>query len=234
MPVTFMWSTQDSAFNAAGDLDTQEAEHILELDTVGEQHSADAQVTERPIEGAASISDHKRPGLLRLSLECLVSNTPIGAPLASGYGSPIIDTRTQETDAGVVTGFTDAFDTVGEVLATLERLRSEPTLLVVDTDRRTYESMTVVSVNDNRQPGQGSGFASVSIELVEVRVVETARIDSPEPRESRASRRRDDGAQDGSDNAATDRQLQSALAQATDAITEGLQGFFERDEIPLN
>lgn len=50
----------------------------IEFDcTLSETHEASAQVTEHPIETGANITDHVRPMLARVSIEGLITNTPI-------------------------------------------------------------------------------------------------------------------------------------------------------------
>ena len=45
--------------------------------TLSESHNATNEVTEFPVEEGANISDHVRPGLKTVSLEVLITNTPI-------------------------------------------------------------------------------------------------------------------------------------------------------------
>ncbi len=58
----------------------------LELDAaITEQHSADAEVTQFPVEAGPSVSDHVRVLPERLRIEGVVSNTPL--PSAPGVGA---------------------------------------------------------------------------------------------------------------------------------------------------
>lgn len=186
--LSIAWGTDAIAQDPdTGESSIETTEHLLQFDaTTSEIHTGTATVPEHAIEGGL-MSDHKRADMATLSIEGVVSNTPIDEPGPSGYGFLTGPTLSEKGD------WSEAFDRVGDVMATLERLRSEPTLVTVFTKHRTYPRMTVVAVT---APRETRGSIRFQVELVEVRVVRTSLVDSPEPREPRGSRTANAGAQE--------------------------------------
>jgi hypothetical protein len=121
--LTISWSTQSETRDAAGELSATGQEHTLRFDCItSESHEGTSVLTEHTVESGAPISDHKRANPRRISIEAIVSNTPLDAPPPSGYGQTTIQTSLS-TDQGKpsVTVFSAPFDRIGDVLATLDR-----------------------------------------------------------------------------------------------------------------
>lgn len=195
------WETETITQSSEGDLAATVVFHTLEFDAVTrEQHIASALVTEHAVEGAVAVADHKRPEPRRITVETYVSNTPIGPPPASGYGpldGPAASVGKAES-GGTVRIFSDPFDRIGDVWATLQRLVSESTILSVSTRYQTYDNVVLISVDTPRTGGQGAGdFVTATLDFKEVRIAETSLADVPRPREPRAQAQVDAGAQEG-------------------------------------
>lgn len=185
-------------------------ENVLEFDAVtSETHEGISEITEHAVETGAPISDHKRTKPRRLTIEALVTNTPLGAPPPSGFdsGTPVTaevraeeigeSTEGQRPRANVVV-FSAAFDRMVDVFDTLDALRSGDTFVTITTRVRTYENMQIVAVTSPREPEDGDSIR-FTVECVEVRIAETRTVDAPVPREPRGARTTDRGAREGSE-----------------------------------
>lgn len=227
--IEIAWSSQSLAVDEGGDIASTEAEHSLIFDAVlSISHDPSATVTEKAVEGSAAISDHKRPNRDVVSLEAIVTNTPLGDPPPSGYGRGAAPSTTGPSAGGApmdVLQFPSAFDRVGDVHYTLRRLAREPTLVTLITPRRVYDRMTVVSVSDPQEAGRPDS-ARFLVELAEVRLAETLETDAPEPREARGRRTRNDGGQEATEADEDPRANQSTLEDFRERRENG-EGFLE-------
>lgn len=198
MTLKISWNTQNMTLGASGDLESTSYEHTLEFDVVtSETHEGSSVLTERAVESGAPITDHKRANPRRVTIEAIVSNTPLGAPPASGYAQTTIQTSISKEDgrANVVV-FSAEFDRIADVMATLDRLRLEATFVTLTTSRRSYDAVQIVSVSEPRSPEDGDSQRFM-IEIQEVRIAQTRTVDAPRPREPRGSEPRDRGGQEG-------------------------------------
>lgn len=110
----------------------------LELDaSLSETHASDVDVTEHPVEQGANISDHARKLPHKLTLEGIVTNTPIGVGAVPGN-------QRAET-------------------AYRQLLELEGKLITVVTTLRTYTDVTITSlvVPRNAELGDSVRFTAV-------------------------------------------------------------------------
>lgn len=190
------WNTQTFAAGETGDLETRSYEHTLVFDAVtAETHEGTSVLTEHAVEEGAPLSDHKRVNPDRLTVEAIVTNTPLDAPPPSGYGNTSVQASVGE---GNVVVFSATFDRIADVLFTLRRLRTEATPVTVSTAHHTYDNVQVVNVTNPREPGDGDAIR-VNIDLQQVRVAQSRTVDTPQPREPRGAQTRDRGGQETSD-----------------------------------
>lgn len=203
--------------------------HILEFDcTTKELHGATASVAEHNVEDGSPIADHKRADPDVISLEVMVTNTPIRVPGGSGFGetnAPSGSFRASPNSDGIVLQFDREFDRVSDVLKVLRRLTKAPVLVTVETSVETYENMTLINVS---APREGMDAIKFSIDLKALRIVETSLVDAPEPREPRGSSASNSGNQEGED--ANGNVNQSQLSRLTESVRERMdngEGFFE-------
>jgi hypothetical protein len=211
------WNTQNFTLQTSGDLEATSYEHTLEFDVVtSETHEGSSVLTEHAVESGAPISDHKRANPRRISIEAIVSNTPTGAPPRSGYAETTIETSISK-DEGLpnVLVFSRQFDRIGDVLATLDRLRLEATSVTLTTSRRTYDAVQIVSVTEPRSPEDGD-TQRFQIEIQEVRVAQSRTVEAPRPREPRGNEQRDRGGQEAESD------------QRTSALTRGREEYDRR------
>ena len=196
MTLSISWSTSEQRSDGAT-MRSVSVEHVLSFDAVtSETHDTGSTITESPVEAGAPISDHKRPLQRRLSLEAVVTNTPIGRVPDSGDGSGEIAFSEQKSENAnaVVRVYTTNFDRMTSVLAVLDRLATEAITVTITTRVRTYEALQIRSVSAPRKAEDGDSI-TFQIEAVEIRIAEALRVDIPEPLEPRGQRGVDAGSQ---------------------------------------
>lgn len=172
-------------------------EHVLAFDAVtSETHETGSTITESPVESGAPISDHKRPLQRRLSIEAMVSNTPIGEAPDSGDGrGPVaFEERKSEGSSAVVRVYSTAFDRMTAVQTVLDRLATEAIAVTITTRIRTYESVQIRSVSTPRKADDGDAL-TFTIDAVQIRIAEALRVDIPDPLEPRGQGRAEAGPQ---------------------------------------
>lgn len=189
------------------------SENVLQFDCVtSETHEGISELTEHAVETGAPISDHKRTKPRRLTIEALVTNTPLDAPPPSG-GDGSAATITAQVRAEIeveqsegggqnaranVVVFSSPFDRIVDVVNALDALRVGDQFVTIETRIRTYENMQIVSVTSPRESADGDSIR-FAIEAVEVRIAETRTVDAPITREPRGSRTTERGAREGSE-----------------------------------
>ena len=217
--LTISWSTAEEGIVFSEDA-TEEGtreltftENTIQFDCVtSETHEGISELTEHAVETGAPISDHKRTKPRRLTIEALVTNTPIDAPPPSGASagaSPVTAEVRTEDDAEQSEGggqrsraqvlvFSAAFDRMTDVCNALDALRVGDTFVTITTRVRTYENMQIVSVTSPREAADGDSLR-FTIEAIEVRIAETRTVDTPSPREPRGSSTTERGSREGSE-----------------------------------
>lgn len=127
-----------------------------ELDVaVNEDHSFESEVTEHPVEIGADIADHVRARPITVTLEGIVSDTPIGA---------LAERRQQFT---LVNGEAFALPSE-EALAFLLALRDAREPVTIQTSLRSYESMMLQSLQVPRSASNGEAlrFTATFVQVV--------------------------------------------------------------------
>lgn len=187
MTLAISWATEDEQTDEDGSLVLTQTFHTLEFDAVmREEHSAESDLTEHVVESGAAISDHKRPKPRNISIEAIVSNTPLSFPPQSGFATGTITSEVRP-DTGpaqaTVRSFSGEFDRIQDVEQTLDRLRREAIDLTVETRVRTYENVQLLSVNIPRTDPEDA--ITVALSLREAFRASTLTVEAPLPREPR-------------------------------------------------
>lgn len=108
--------------------------------SLSEQHKFEADVTEYPVESGGSVSDNIRPKPLEVSLECIVSDTPIGA-IATRRGL-------QQGQFNLGSYASDAYEH-------LKRVYNNREPVVIVTSLETFSDMALKSLSVPRATGRG-------------------------------------------------------------------------------
>lgn len=205
MTLQISWATETTTLDpAARDLVGSQTHHVLMFDVETRiSHKGASELTTDAVESGEPISSHKRAIPETISIEALVSDTPIGNPPPSGYQSGAAPVGNPTAiDGATVMVYTAAFDRIADVTNTLRRLRLEATPVTITTRVRTYTDMQIVAVDETEDVETGDAVL-ITVDAQKVRVVVTRDTDLPVPREPRGSATTDRGAQEGTDE--TDR-----------------------------
>lgn len=179
MPVTITWIAAETATQPEGGDVVDMGFASLVLDgSVSERYVAEASATEHPVESAVDIADHIKVGLRQLTIEAVVSAHPGPSSAANVEMAP--DEDPSERPA--------------LVRAQLEWLRTTGTEVEIETPVGLYESMLILSVQEERTVDSGDGFRA-TIAAREFRRVSTEEVDAPSPRVERGRRAADSGRQ---------------------------------------
>lgn len=123
--------------------------------SVTESHTGEVEVTEHPVEQGANIADHARPKPDSVTIEGIVSNTPLSHAQA---------TRITESQ-GVTFETTSLADAIAgqagnaeSALATLRDLKDNPRLVTIVTALHTYDSMILISLSVPRDARSGDAL----------------------------------------------------------------------------
>lgn len=213
------WDTEVLGVDENGDLTAAASIHLLQFDCVtSEKHEGTNTITEHTVESGSPLTDHSRANPRRLSIEAIVTQTPLDAPPLSGTGDSnnVTASIQQETTAkaNVIT-FSQPFDRIHDVIAALDSLRIDAVPVTISTKHRTYDEVLIQGVTEPREVDDGDSLR-FSIEIQEIRIAESRTVDSPRPRESRGASTTDRGGQEATD--AT--RESSTLARARDAYDE--------------
>lgn len=135
----------------------------LELDAaVSETHQQEVDVTEHPVERGSPVSDHLRPKPIQITIEGVISDTPLAGTEFAGLSSV----------ASIITGAAPSRrnSRSESALAALQDLVDKQELITIVTGLRSYEDMAITSVTVPRSPSNGASLR-FSIQARQVRQV---------------------------------------------------------------
>lgn len=210
---------------------------LIEFDTViREVHQSSAKATEHPVEsGGLNVSDHTVRDADRVSVEAIVTNTPIKAPTTQNrgvtgdvrsqslttietvrIGAGQVEQRQRKVGASVLT-FSDEFDRVRDVYNELKAIE-HTTLVDIQTlyrgGIRDYSDMVIVNMSVPREATDGSSI-TFSFDAVHLRIVDTQQVATPPPKNGGRKDRGKQGKKQVDDKKP---QLESYLEQLKDKI----------------
>lgn len=165
---------------------------VLSFDaSLNEQHGGQAQVSEHPVEKGPNITDNVRPLPRRVSLEAMVSNTPIykDVPASSnanpGNEQATIESVTIQPPLGLprstqkmtALAFDDEFNRVRDVYNSLVVAYQAGALITVITTLQDYDNMVIVNLSVPRN-AQNSNASVFTIDMQQLVLVEVNAVDT--------------------------------------------------------
>ncbi len=235
------WQVNQTSTAAEGGDTVETTYGRIDIDVVSvETYALTAEATEHPVEDGVNITDHVRPGLSMISLECTVSNTPITSTLdhtgnvqqqdlslpsrvkitrgALGLARQRSQTEESEQTQGVsVFKFDEEFDRVREVFDQLQDLKDSGTRIdLIGARFGDLEGYLIINLNFPVDNDNGVNF---TMDLRELRTAQTQEVDAPSPQVERARRRSDRG-----NNPTTEEGDDSDRAADTRSILQSLVG----------
>lgn len=168
---------------------------VLEIDvTPTEGYESSAEVTKHPVDQGGAISDHVRANPDTLSIEGVISNTPVRIPASQTRGltraAANVDVRVGREAVQVqLQQWSGALDRVRDCDALFAGLVGSGTLLTLTTSLRTVQNLVLVRYRVDRTADTGNALP-VTLDLERVRIVSTARAAVPALRNLRVPENR--------------------------------------------
>lgn len=225
MTVTIEWVLEETQQAPEGGDVVSSTYGVLDIDAVVvESYDIGADVTEHPVEEGSDITDHSRPKLNVVSLECAITNQPITSPRehlgtteavelelpavtritwgAQGMAGRRSSTEESAQSQGVrVLRFEDDFDRCREVFEQLEELRTNGTPIdVIGARFGDLEGYLIVGLSFPVENDNGIVF---TLDIKERRTARTQEVDAPSPLIERGRRGRNRGNQPGREGSET-------------------------------
>lgn len=149
----------------------------ITIDAATEQHQLSSTITDHPVEDGADISDHSRPDPETVTLECVISNTPLtsGSSRTVTSGSQSFTTTAAARDP----------QRAQAAYTALQKLRTGGKLVTVVTSLRSYESMAIQSISIPRDAKTADAL-KFAITLKQVRIVKNKLTRTVTARDTRA------------------------------------------------
>lgn len=136
----------------------------FEIDAaLAEDHAFDNDVTEHPVEQGADVTDHVRARPITVTIQGVVSDTPIG-PLAERRRAALAG------DTGDGAQFTILPSS--EAFNRLQSIRTKREPVTIETSLRTFDNMVLASLTSSPQAQDAFYFTAT---FVQVQIVENIR-----------------------------------------------------------
>ena len=133
-----------------------------------ETHTLEAEVTDHPTEKGSTITDHVRLNPIEVTLECLISDTPIGT-IADDPTRRLGDIEIEgETDTTIPTPSEDAY-------TRLKRIREARETVTIETSLDRFENMILTRLTVPRS-SETSGGLTFEVTFRQVVIVENLRV----------------------------------------------------------
>ncbi len=130
----------------------------LELDaSLSEEHSADADVTDHPVEAGSDISDNFRSKPKQIKINGFITNTPV----KFGLNTP----TKRDVNAWI----------------NLNDIRDNAFIVTIVTTLATYDNMAMVSLTSTRDAASGNAL-NFTASFREIRTVKSEDIQQPTPK----------------------------------------------------
>lgn len=193
-----------------------------------EGHSFSNTVTDHPVEEGMNISDHSRPNPDLVTLECVISNTPLSNSAAQRIlREGTFEFKVSSTEAvqaaGAPTVARAAFDN-------LKLLRDQGALVTVATSLLLYKSVVIESLDITRD-SKSTNALYFTMKLKQIRVVTNALTRKVVAKDTRAQDKVKKGKQTPKETDAPRKRLLSQVAGLGASVTGGngvLGEFFKK------
>ena len=131
-----------------GKIKAEDLEAIVMDAVITETHTLENTITEHPVEKGADVSDHIRPQPDQVTMQCVISNTPLSTAQQSRavrLGEyTLTTTNVERGQIGDMEGI------AASAWKNLKKLRSEGVVMTVSTTLEDYTSMAIKSISAPR------------------------------------------------------------------------------------
>lgn len=160
-----------------------------------ETHGGKVTVTKHPVEKGFDVTDHARPEPDELTLECMVSNTPLNLTQQRRTVDVKINDKTVKLQTSALEDQVQGVAGYAEdAYAKLRDLKDNPKLIRVVTGLRTYDNMILDSHNIPRDAKTGDGLVFTA-HFVEVRIISNKSTTTTVAKEPKAKKKVSTGKQ---------------------------------------
>lgn len=157
-----------------------------------ETHEFANTVTDHPVEEGYNITDHSRPEPERVTMECIISNTPVSrSQQAQAVRAGQYTLNTTSEEAGAIG------DTNGYALGQwreLKKLRDAGAIVKVVTTIEDYTSMAITNISVPRE-AKNYDAIQFTIQFKKIRIVKNKLTKNTQARDPRAQGKKKTGAQ---------------------------------------
>lgn len=146
--------------------------NALRIDaSISEKHAYESEASQFPVESGGSIVDHIRPMPIEVSIEGVVSNTPIGEVA----GERSIERVEVNNPDGTTTDVTPT--PVEQALTTLTGIYTRRGVVEITTTLATYKNMAMISLDIPRDAaGGGDNALKFTAGFRQIQIVTTDRV----------------------------------------------------------
>lgn len=175
---------------------------LVEFDaSVTETHTDESEVTEFPVEEGSDISDHVRKKPTVITIEGMISNTPI------------LFLATLQAKSPIDGDLTPVRDRVEAANSKLQELQDAGVFVDVITSLKTYSNMVIIGKSVYRDAANGN-VLRVTLTLKEIKIASALTIDKPIPEDVANKKASNDGKKGPKPaDSATESSAQSMLSQ---------------------
>jgi len=140
--------------------------------SISEGHYVSADVSDHPVERGSDITDHVRKRNPSLSIEAIITNTPLGTsyPLQTAIGSA---TAAANDDDPVLNAWNE-----------IRRYFDESVLVDIVTSLHVYKSMALTEFNVQRDAENGREVLHFTVQAQELRIVSTETMEALQLKEA--------------------------------------------------
>ncbi len=135
---------------------------------LSEQHEFESEVTEYPVESGSDVTDNVRPKPIMVTMECIVSNTPIGT---------IANIR---ANALAQPGGNNPGSPADDAYAVMLKIRDDREPVTIATSLQTFTNMVMKSLSIPRATGRGDELRFTAV-FQQVTIVTNKRIQTAIP-----------------------------------------------------
>ena len=142
--------------------------------SVSEDHTASSTVTSNPVEEGANVADHVKLEPLRLSIQGVISDTPLDFEILNSLAKGDFKGIAKNFTSGISAVLGGTSRSTEQYLALLELRKSREPFQVI-TGLKVYQNMILTNLTVNRTASTGKAI-HFTAEMEEIRIVQSQTV----------------------------------------------------------